>query len=251
MKPKMKKVLTLSFCLTFQHRDISMLDFPYRFLYIFSCIDKENLFNNQELLYLLSLLGVKIKTSICQHLSLLLQIIVAVEKKELPQLEKLYQRGLENGVKDLKILDSKQIKEVEPYCEVSIPSTEFLKLKFRSTRAYFFFILITSEHFLVQKCYLSDHEFFQIFSPYSLVCFCNRISDGKRENYVLYFGEFFLRVYLLSYHQILGQLTGQRWREVMEKTSRRRVVKYILVMRSEDILVCICYLLHHAFDPYE
>ena len=34
----------------------------------------------------------------------------------------------------------------------------------------------------------------------------------------------------------------------MEKTSRRRVVKYILVMRSEDILVCICYLLHHAFD---
>lgn len=45
------------------------------------------------------------------------KIIVAVEKKELPQLEKLYQRGLENGVKDLKILDSKQIKEVEPYCE--------------------------------------------------------------------------------------------------------------------------------------
>ena len=129
----------------------------------FSCIDKENLFNNQELLYLLSLLGVKIKTNICQHLSLLLQIIVAVEKKELPQLEKLYQRGLENGVKDLKILDSKQIKEVEPYCEVSIPSTEFLKLKFRSTRAYFFFILITSEHFLVQKCCLSDYEFFQIF----------------------------------------------------------------------------------------
>ena len=52
--------------------------------------------------------------------SLLFQIIVAVEKKELPQLEKLYQRGLENGVKDLKILDSKQIKEVEPYCEVRL-----------------------------------------------------------------------------------------------------------------------------------
>lgn len=45
---------------------------------------------------------------------------MAVEKKELPQLEKLYQRGLENGVKDLKILDSKEIKEVEPYCEVRI-----------------------------------------------------------------------------------------------------------------------------------
>ena len=45
---------------------------------------------------------------------------MAVEKKELPQLEKLYQRGLENGVKDLKILDSKEIKDVEPYCEVRI-----------------------------------------------------------------------------------------------------------------------------------
>ena len=45
---------------------------------------------------------------------------MAVEKKELPLLEKLYQRGLENGVKDLKILDSKEIKDVEPYCEVTI-----------------------------------------------------------------------------------------------------------------------------------
>ena len=45
---------------------------------------------------------------------------MAVEKKELPQLEKLYQRGLENGVKDLKILDSKEIKDIEPYCEVRI-----------------------------------------------------------------------------------------------------------------------------------
>lgn len=43
---------------------------------------------------------------------------MAVEKEELPQLEKLYQRGLENEVKDLKILDSKEIKDVEPYCEV-------------------------------------------------------------------------------------------------------------------------------------
>ncbi|XP_068728948.1 L-2-hydroxyglutarate dehydrogenase, mitochondrial-like [Montipora capricornis] len=46
-----------------------------------------------------------------------LMIIVAVGERELSQLEKLYQRGLENGVKDLKILNSKEIKEVEPYCE--------------------------------------------------------------------------------------------------------------------------------------
>ena len=45
---------------------------------------------------------------------------MAVEKEELPELEKLYQRGLENGVKDLKIIDSKEIKEVEPYCKVRI-----------------------------------------------------------------------------------------------------------------------------------
>lgn len=45
------------------------------------------------------------------------KIIVAVEERELPQLEKLYQRGLENGVKDLKILNSEEIKEFEPYCE--------------------------------------------------------------------------------------------------------------------------------------
>ena len=43
-----------------------------------------------------------------------------MEKEELPELEKLYQRGLENGVKDLRIIDSKEIKEVEPYCEVRI-----------------------------------------------------------------------------------------------------------------------------------
>ena len=31
----------------------------------------------------------------------------------------MYQRGLENGVKDLKVLNSKEIKDVEPYCEVN------------------------------------------------------------------------------------------------------------------------------------
>lgn len=56
----------------------------------------------------------------CPYSVFTFQIIVAVEKKEVPQLEKLYQRGLENGVKDLKILDSKEIKDVEPYCEVRI-----------------------------------------------------------------------------------------------------------------------------------
>lgn len=55
---------------------------------------------------------------------------MAVEKKELPELEKLYQRGQQNGVKDLKILDSKEIKEVEPYCEVrAISQTSLINSK--------------------------------------------------------------------------------------------------------------------------
>ena len=53
---------------------------------------------------------------------------MAVEERELPQLEKLYQRGLENGVKDLKILNSEEIKEVEPYCKVRLIEPFFFSI---------------------------------------------------------------------------------------------------------------------------
>ncbi|NEP14144.1 MAG: L-2-hydroxyglutarate oxidase [Symploca sp. SIO2C1] len=42
------------------------------------------------------------------------KVIVATEEKELPLLENLYQRGLENGIKIAKI-SAEEVKEIEPY----------------------------------------------------------------------------------------------------------------------------------------
>lgn len=45
------------------------------------------------------------------------KIIVATDKKELPQLETIYQRGLENGLTRIKKIGGSEIKNYEPYCE--------------------------------------------------------------------------------------------------------------------------------------
>ncbi len=45
------------------------------------------------------------------------KVVVATEEEELPRLQKIYERGLQNGLSEIKIIDSKQIKEFEPYCE--------------------------------------------------------------------------------------------------------------------------------------
>ncbi|CAF1093919.1 unnamed protein product [Adineta steineri] len=44
------------------------------------------------------------------------KIIVAVERDQLARLDDLFQRATQNGVQDLKMLDSNQIREVEPNC---------------------------------------------------------------------------------------------------------------------------------------
>lgn len=44
------------------------------------------------------------------------KVIVATREKELPRLQNLYQRGQENGVKDLQWLDSDGLQQIEPYC---------------------------------------------------------------------------------------------------------------------------------------
>ncbi|KAG7229153.1 hypothetical protein INR49_013096 [Caranx melampygus] len=44
------------------------------------------------------------------------QLIVAVEQEEIPRLKALYERGLKNNVRDLSIVDTKGIREREPYC---------------------------------------------------------------------------------------------------------------------------------------
>lgn len=44
------------------------------------------------------------------------KLIVAVEQEEIPRLKALYERGLKNNVRDISIVDTKGIREREPYC---------------------------------------------------------------------------------------------------------------------------------------
>lgn len=46
------------------------------------------------------------------------KLIVAVTPEEIPRLDALQERGLQNGVKDLQRLDAEGIKKVEPNCTV-------------------------------------------------------------------------------------------------------------------------------------
>ncbi len=55
------------------------------------------------------------------------KLIVATEESELGRLQELYERGRQNGIDDLAILDERQIEEREPYCRgiraISSPAT--------------------------------------------------------------------------------------------------------------------------------
>lgn len=44
------------------------------------------------------------------------KIVAAAHEEELPRLEKIYQTGLQNGLSQIKMLDDKDAKEVEPFC---------------------------------------------------------------------------------------------------------------------------------------
>ncbi|TNN65588.1 L-2-hydroxyglutarate dehydrogenase, mitochondrial [Liparis tanakae] len=44
------------------------------------------------------------------------KLIVAVEQEEIPRLRALYERGMQNNVRDLSIVDAKGIREREPFC---------------------------------------------------------------------------------------------------------------------------------------
>lgn len=44
------------------------------------------------------------------------KLIVAIEDKELDTLNELYERGKNNGVKDLKLIDKEEISKIEPNC---------------------------------------------------------------------------------------------------------------------------------------
>ncbi|XP_030071196.1 L-2-hydroxyglutarate dehydrogenase, mitochondrial isoform X2 [Microcaecilia unicolor] len=44
------------------------------------------------------------------------KLIVAVEQEEIPRLQALYERGLQNNVRGLKLISAKEIRDREPYC---------------------------------------------------------------------------------------------------------------------------------------
>lgn len=44
------------------------------------------------------------------------KIVVAMEEEELPRLEKIHQRGVANGIEDLRLISAEEIKAIEPYC---------------------------------------------------------------------------------------------------------------------------------------
>ncbi len=66
------------------------------------------------------------------------KIIVATSKEELPMLETIMQRGVQNGLKNLKKITAEQIKEYEPYCNglagIHVPQTGIVDYKVVATR---------------------------------------------------------------------------------------------------------------------
>jgi len=45
------------------------------------------------------------------------KVIAATNPKELPQMEKIYNTGLENGIEGMTKLSAAEVKEIEPFCE--------------------------------------------------------------------------------------------------------------------------------------
>src|SRR5512147_1896337 len=43
------------------------------------------------------------------------KIVVATQEEELPRMENLYQRGLQNGLTDIKKINAQQLKDYEPH----------------------------------------------------------------------------------------------------------------------------------------
>lgn len=61
------------------------------------------------------------------------KIVVATAKEELPLLNNLYERGIQNGLKDLKMLDAEALKEYEPHVNgvggIHVPQTGIIDYK--------------------------------------------------------------------------------------------------------------------------
>lgn len=61
------------------------------------------------------------------------KLIVATDENELPELDKIYKRGLENGLDNLKIIEKEEINEYEPYVKglraIHVPQTGIIDYK--------------------------------------------------------------------------------------------------------------------------
>lgn len=44
------------------------------------------------------------------------KLVVAVEERELEGLNLIYEKGIKNGVKDLKLIDKDEMSKIEPNC---------------------------------------------------------------------------------------------------------------------------------------
>ncbi|WP_100076836.1 L-2-hydroxyglutarate oxidase [Chryseobacterium camelliae] len=55
------------------------------------------------------------------------KIVVATSQEEVPLLDNIYKRGVENGLQDLKYLSREEFREIEPHCEgikaIKVPQT--------------------------------------------------------------------------------------------------------------------------------
>lgn len=61
------------------------------------------------------------------------KIVVATDKSELEQLEKVYQTGLANKIEGIKKINAEEIKEIEPFCEgiagIHVPCTGIIDFR--------------------------------------------------------------------------------------------------------------------------
>lgn len=61
------------------------------------------------------------------------KVVVAITEEEIPQLEKLYQRGIENGLSGLRYINAEEIKKYEPHCTgvkgIFVPQTGIVNYK--------------------------------------------------------------------------------------------------------------------------
>lgn len=83
------------------------------------------------------------------------KIIVATKKEELPALEKIYERGIENGLEGICYLDLKQMQEIEPNVQgikgIRVPQTGIIDYKAVTQKLHDAFVSMGGKVYFNQK----------------------------------------------------------------------------------------------------